>query len=291
MRLTFLLFAIVFSLACGNSPVNNGSAVKTPAAKTPSAPLPVSTYEVVRSYPHDPKAFTEGLFFYNGFLFESTGEEGESSLRKIELDTGKIVKRFDLPREDFGEGSTVLNNKIFMVTWRQGLGRVFDADSFALLREFPYQGEGWGMTNDGTNLYLTQGTHVIKVIDPETFKTVRTLPVRREDGRPLMQLNELEFIKGELWANIWHSESPQILGKPNFIARINSATGDLLGWVDLSGISPDDRPDPKNIDDFGDPKAEHTLNGIAYDAKEDRIFVTGKNWKKLYEIKVKPAAN
>ena len=139
------------------------------------------------------------------------------------------------------------------------------------------------MTTDGTNLYLTQSTHVIKVMDPETFKTVRTIPVMREDGKPLMQINELEWIKGEIWANVWHSEEPDILGKPNYIARIDPASGKLLGWIDLAGISPDDQGK--------ESQSENTLNGIAYDAAGDRIFVTGKNWKKLYEIKLTPPKN
>jgi len=177
----------------------------------------------------------------------------------------------------------MLGDKIYMLTWQQQLGRVFDVNGFKLIREFSYQGEGWGMTTDGTNLFFDQGTHVIKVAEPENFKTVRTFPVMREDGKPLMQLNELEMIKGELWANIWHSEQRDILGKPNYIARIDPATGKLLGWINLAGISPDDQA---KSDDPSDPKAENTLNGIAYDAEKDRIFVTGKNWKNLYEIKV-----
>jgi glutamine cyclotransferase len=147
-----------------------------------------------------------------------------------------------------------------------------------LLGEFKYQGEGWGLTNDGKNLYMTDSTHVIRVVDPETFQTIRTLVVFREDGKPLMQVNELEFVKGEIWANVWHSEDPDILGKPNHIARIDPQSGKLLGWINLDGISPDDVK-------RGD---ENTLNGIAYDAQNDRIFVTGKNWKKLFEIKVTP---
>jgi glutaminyl-peptide cyclotransferase len=164
-----------------------------------------------------------------------------------------------------------------------GARRVFDVKDFKLLQEFNYVGEGWGIATDGTHLYITQGTHVIKVMDPQTFKVVRTVPVMREDGRPLMQLNELEWIKGEIWANVWHSEDKNILGKPNHIARIDPASGKLLGWIDLAGISPDDQP--KTQDPY-DEKTENTLNGIAYDAAGDRIFVTGKNWKKLYEIKL-----
>jgi glutamine cyclotransferase len=277
MRPILLFSCLVFAVACGGGTGNN---IKPNVnAKTPVQPLPVYGYEVVRSYPHDPRAFTEGLFFNDGFLYESTGEEGRSSLRKVELETGKIVQKWDNPPEDFGEGISMIGDKIFQLTWRQGLGRVFDAKTFKVLKEFSYLGEGWGMTTDGTNLFITQSTHVIKVMDPETFATVRTIPVMRENGTPLMQINELEWIKGELWANVWHSEDPEILGKPNYIARIDPASGKLLGWINLAGISPDDQGRPE--------QQENTLNGIAYDAVNDRIFVTGKQWKKIYEIKIK----
>jgi glutamine cyclotransferase len=248
------------------------------------APLTVSGYEIVKTYPHDPKAFTEGLFFHDGFLYESTGQEGKSSLRKVELETGKVVQKFDLPREDFGEGISLVNGKIYQLTWQAGLCRVFDAKTFKLLKELHYQGEGWGLTTDGSALYMSQGTHVLKVLEPETFKQSQTVPVMREDGKPLMKINELEWVKGEIWANVWHSESAEVLGKPNYISRIDPSSGKLLGWIDLAGISPDDQP---KADDPYDPKAENTLNGIAYDSIKDRIFVTGKNWKNLYEIKLK----
>lgn len=278
MRITLLLAAIALTFSCSSSPNVDYGINKSTNASTKPGPAPVYTYEVVKTYPHDPKAFTEGLFFKDGFLYESTGQEKESNLRKVELETGKVVQKWDMPPEDFGEGIAELNGKIYQLTWQQELGRVFDAKDFKLLQEFEYQGEGWGMTTDGTNLILDQGTHILKFMDPNTFKTVRTLPVFREDGRPLMQINELEWIKGEIWANIWHSEQPDILGKPNYIVRIDPNNGKILGWIDLDGISPDDvGRDPEN-----------TLNGIAYDAANDRIFVTGKRWKKLFEIKVKP---
>ncbi|MBA3631786.1 MAG: glutaminyl-peptide cyclotransferase [Acidobacteria bacterium] len=246
-------------------------------AKTASN-VPVYTYEIVNTFRHDPKAFTQGLFFYNGFLYESTGKEGKSDLRKVEPESGKVVQQIKLPSDSFGEGTTVLNGKIYQLTWRDGRGFVYDADTFKLLREFTYAGDGWGLTNDGKNLFMTDGTHIIRVIDPETFRTIRTLVVLREDGKPLMQINELEYIKDEIWANVWHSEEPEILGKPNYIARIDPNSGKLLGWIDLGGISPDDV----------ERDTENTLNGIAYNAQNDRIFVTGKNWKKLFEIKIKP---
>ena len=286
MRSMLLFLFISVSLACGNAANNSKPNVNAGNANTTKqGALPVYGYEVVKSYPHDPKAFTQGLFLYKGVLYESTGEMGESTIRRVDLATGKVLQKWDLPREDFGEGSTVLNDKIYMITWRGQIGRVFDPTDLKLLREFSYVGEGWGITTDGTNLIMSQGTHVLKVLDPEAFKQVKTIPVMREDGRPLMNLNELEFVKGEIWANVWHSEQPDILGKPNHIARIDAATGKLVGWIDLAGISPDDQP--KTSDPY-DPKTENTLNGIAYDAENDRIFVTGKNWKKLYEIKLTP---
>jgi glutaminyl-peptide cyclotransferase len=164
------------------------------------------------------------------------------------------------------------------MTWKEGLVRVFDLNDFRLIRELTYQGEGWGLTTDGTHMFMTDGTHVMRVMDPATFKSVKMIAVMREDGKPLMQLNELEYVKGEIWANIWHSQKPEILGKPNHLARIDPATGKLLGWINLDGISPED---VKRSD-------ENTLNGIAYDPQGDRIFVTGKNWRKLFEIKLTP---
>lgn len=290
MRSLILFLAIVASLSCGgsgNNAVNNSNASAN-AKPTAQQPLPVYGFEVVNAYPHDPKAFTEGLFFHDGFLYESTGGDkpGESSIRRVELETGKVVQKWELPREDFGEGISMIGDKIYMLTWKGGLGRVFDAKDFKFIKEFSYQGEGWGMTTDGSLLYLSQGTHVIKVMDPETFKTVRTFPVIREDGKPLMQVNELEWVKGEIWANVWHSEEAQILGKPNYIARIDPTSGKLLGWINLAGISPGDQGTGKNVD--GTDQNENTLNGIAYDAATERIFVTGKKWKKLYEIKLTP---
>ena len=279
MRFLLLFAAITFATACSGSTGNSTPNVATATPKTVATPVPVSSYEIVKTYPHDGQAFTQGLFFHDGYLYESTGQYGESSLRKVEIATGKIVQKWDLPKEDFGEGSTLIGDKIYMVTWQQGLGRVFNLSDFKLLREFSYQGEGWGLTNDGTNLIMSQGTHVLKFIDPSTFQSNKTVAVMREDGQPLMKLNELEYVKGEIWANIWHSEDPRTLGKANYIARIDPATGKIVGWIDLSNISPEDQR----------RDSENTLNGIAYDAATDRIFVTGKRWKKLYEIKLKPA--
>jgi glutaminyl-peptide cyclotransferase len=278
MRFLALLFTLAMAVSCsGNSNTTKPNASVNNSNATKSAPLPVYGYEVVKSYPHDGQAFTQGLFFHNGFLYESTGQEGKSSIRKVEIVTGKVLQKWDLPRNEFGEGTTLIGDKIYMITWQDNIGRVFNLADFSLLREFTYIGEGWGIATDGTNLIMSQGTHVLKMLDPETFKQIKTIPIMREDGHPLMNINELEYVKGEVWANIWHSEQSDILGLPNRIARIDIANGKLVGWINLDGISPDDQR----------RDSENTLNGIAYDAAGDRIFVTGKNWKKLYEIKIK----
>jgi glutaminyl-peptide cyclotransferase len=286
MRLYFLILFVFLSMACSKEPSgsnvhmnvskSNVNAVKSTVQPTTS--VPVYTYEIVKTYNHDPKAFTQGLFFHDGFLYEGTGGEGRSNLRKVELETGKVVQQQDLDDDSFGEGATLLNGKIYQLTWQEETAYVYDAQTLEPIKQFRYQGDGWGLANDGKNLYMTDSTHVVRVLDPETFQPVRMISVFREDGKPLMQINELEFVKGELWANIWHSEDPRILGKPNTIARIDPQTGKLLGWIDLDGISPEDVK----------RNSENTLNGIAYDAVNDRIFVTGKNWRKLFEIKVKP---
>lgn len=281
MRFLFLILFAVFSLACsGEQPanrlnVNNNSARKTNKSANSSSGVPVFTYEIVNTFKHDSKAFTQGLFYNNGFLYEGTGQLGRSSIRKVELESGKVLQQYNLPTDSFGEGATLFNGKIYQLTWQEGRGFVYDLNDFKLLREFSYAGEGWGLTNDGKHLIMSDGTHVIRFLNPETFETVRTITVLDENGQPLMNINELEFINGEIWANIWHSET---IGKPNQIARIDPQSGKLLGWIDLEGISPQDV-------ERGD---ENTLNGIAYDEANDRIFVTGKNWKKLFEIKVKP---
>ena len=290
MRLYFVFFAAaLLSSACSDTPTRSSGNSMTPnrtnnnaaninSVKT-SADIPVYTYEIVNQFKHDSNAFTQGLVMHNGFFYESTGEYGDSTLRKVEIESGKVLQKKDLSEDYFAEGMTILNGKIYQVTWKEKTGFVYDLNDFKLLKEFPYQGEGWGLTNDGKNLILSDGTHVIRFLDPETFQTVRTITVLREGGKPQLDLNELEYVKGEIWANIWRAEDPQILGKPNYIARIDPNSGKILGWIDLGNISPEDvRRDPSS----------NTLNGIAYDEAADRIFVTGKNWKKLFEIKIKP---
>ena len=285
MRFLLLILFTVFATSCKtensvnhqnvnvNSTINTNKTVNSPSQTM--GKIPVYTYEIVNTFKHDSKAFTQGLVFHNGFLYESTGQKGDSTVRKIEITSGRVLQSHDLSNDYFAEGMTILNDRIYQITWQENTAFVYDVNDFKLLKELKYQGEGWGLTNDGTNLIMSDGTHVIRIIEPETFKTTRTLVVLGENGKPLLDLNELEYVKGEIWANVWHSEE---IGKPNHIARIDPNSGKLLGWIDLDGISPDDV-------ERGD---ENTLNGIAYDAAGDRIFVTGKNWKKLFEIRVKP---
>jgi glutamine cyclotransferase len=227
----------------------------------------VYTFEVVNVWPHDSAAFTQGLAFHNGALFESTGLRGASSLRQVELQTGKILQKVNVPSEYFAEGLTIFQGRIFQLTWQSQRGFIYDLGSFQLQGEFSYSGEGWGLTNDGESLILSDGTHQLRFLDPSNFKTQKVLGVYYQD-QPLRDLNELEYIKGEIYANIWHQD---------VIARIDPRSGKILGWIDLAGLLPaSERRD-----------AEAVLNGIAYDQADDRLFVTGKKWPKLFEIRLK----
>lgn len=282
MRLLLFFFPIAISLSCGGSidsstPNVNSSRNRTSANANKSAgAVPGYTYEIVKTYPHDPEAFTQGLIFHNGFLYEGTGgkkargDDFYSSLRKVDLETGKVLQKYDVPPEFFGEGITLLNGKIYQLTWQERTGFVYDINDFKLLKEFRYAGDGWGLTNDGTHLIMTDSTHVIRFVDPETFQTVRTIVVLDERGQPLVKLNELEYINGEIWANVYET---------GWIVRINPGTGKLLGRIDLSKLVQDEKNRSEDAD---------VLNGIAYDSSADRIFVTGKMWKRLFEIKVTP---
>lgn len=288
MRFYLLILLAVTASSCGEGPKNT-SANKNASNTAAKQAVPTYTYQVVKSYPHDPKAFTQGLIYRDGFLYEGTGEYDTSSIRKVDITTGKVLQKFDLRSEIFGEGITAVGDKLYQISWRNGLAWEYNLSDFKMLREINYTGEGWGLTTDGTQLIMSDGTHLLKFIDPQTFKTARTIPVMQESGKPLYLLNELEWVKGEIWANIWHSEDTSTgttqgrmpnIGRPNTIARIDSASGQVTGWIDLANISPDDQD--------GEDESENTLNGIAYDEASDRIFVTGKNWKKLYEIKIVP---
>jgi len=227
------------------------------------------TYHIVHTYPHDPKAFTQGLIYVDGHLYESTGREGQSSIRMVELTTGRVLQKYDLPAEYFGEGLTDWGSDLLQLTWKAHKGFVYDRFSFSPHGTFAYEGEGWGLTHDGTQLILSDGSAYLKILDPKTFRVKRRLKVVDEAGAPVENLNELEFVKGEIWANIWHSSD---------IVRVSPKTGKVVGRIDLSGII-----DPQELGD-----AEAVLNGIAYDSAGDRLFVTGKLWPKLFEIRVVP---
>lgn len=227
------------------------------------------TYRVVHTYPHDATAFTQGLVYVDGHLFESTGIRGHSTLRMEDVETGRILKLQELPDRYFGEGLTNWGNTLVQLTWQAHTALVYDRATFQFLRSFPYTGEGWGLTQDGKNLILSDGTSTLRFFDPTTFRDVRHIVVK-DHGRPVTQLNELEYIHGEIYSNIWHSDR---------IARISPATGNVLGWINLTGLlTSSERSTPEAV-----------LNGIAYDAAHDRLFVTGKLWPKLFEIKIVPA--
>jgi len=232
-------------------------------------PLPTQYgYRIVKTYPHDRTAFTQGLEYRDGFLYEGTGMFGRSSVRKIDLDSGRVIQRYDLPQPFFGEGITVLNQQILELTWQSQTGFVYDKSSFRVLRSFNYPGEGWGLTNDGKQIYMSDGSPNIRVWDGVTLKEIRRITVK-DGATPVTQLNELEWVRGEIYANVWQTDR---------IARISPVDGRVLGWIDLTGILPkSERPDPDAV-----------LNGIAYDAAGDRLFVTGKFWPKIFEIKLVP---
>ena len=234
-------------------------------AKTPH-PVPVMGYRIVNTYPHDPRAFTQGLVFADDLLYEGTGLRGQSSLRKVDLETGNILLIRQLPARFFGEGITIYGNKIIQLTWRARVGFVYDRQTFQLLDRFNYSTEGWGITHDGNSLIMSDGTPTLYLLDPQTCKEVGRIEVHDLDG-PVSRLNELEYVRGEIYANVW---------KTDRIARISPQTGAVVGWIELEGLlSPEERN--RQID---------VLNGIAYDAKNDRLFVTGKLWPKLYEIEL-----
>ena len=224
-------------------------------------------YEIVHTYPHDSRAFTQGLLYVDGHLYESTGLRGQSSIRMLDLNTGRVLQKYDLPADYFGEGLTDWGSTLVQLTWQAHKGFVYDRFSFALLRTFAYDGEGWGLTHDDKQLIMSDGTSYLRFLDPKTFHQTRRIHVTTPSGEEIPDLNELEYVRGEIYANIWHSDR---------IARISPKTGKLLGWIDSGGL--------RDASTTSNPDA--VLNGIAYDAKDNRLFVTGKLWPKLYEIKV-----
>lgn len=236
-----------------------------PKAVKSSLNAPFLKHQVVKAYPHDRAAFTQGLFFMEGQLWEGTGLEGRSNIRRVELETGKVLQTHPIGAQYFGEGLAPFGNQLFELTWKDGLMFVYDKTTFALQKAFRYTGEGWGLTTDGKQMIMSDGSANLQFLDPKNMSKVATVKVKDGD-REVSQLNELEYIKGEIWANVWQT---------NLIARIDPKTGRVKSWLNLTGLlSP--------LESAG----TDVLNGIAYDAKGDRIFVTGKLWPKLFEIKV-----
>ncbi len=220
---------------------------------------------MIHTYPHDPGAFTQGLEYDHGTLLEGTGLNGRSTIRRVKLETGEVIKQFAIPEQHFGEGITLFNGRLFELTWKSQIAFVYDANTFAQKTSYPYSGEGWGLTHDGKNLIMSDGSSALRVLAPEDFHEVSRINVHEGD-RPITDLNELEYIKGEIWANIWQTDR---------IVRISPKTGEVLGWIDLSGILP-----------ATERAGADVLNGIAWDSEHDRIFVTGKLWPKMFEIQV-----
>jgi glutaminyl-peptide cyclotransferase len=226
------------------------------------------TYEVIKAYPHDPGAFTQGLIYRDGFLYESTGHYNQSTLRKVELETGTVLRKRHLDSQYFGEGLTEWKGRLIQLTWREQTGFIYDMDDFSLIGDFTYPTEGWGLTHDGRHLIMSDGSHYLHFLDPENFMTIRRMPVT-DRGRPVTRINEMAYIRGEVFANIWETDR---------IVRIDPTSGDVTGWIDLTGLLPRRERTPDT----------DVLNGIAYDAKNNRLFVTGKRWPYLYEIKLVP---
>jgi len=234
------------------------------AAPAAAQTIPIEPAHVVATFPHDTGAFTEGLLWHDGSLYEATGEPGRSSIRKVDLATGKVLQKVAIPAPTFGEGIVIWKNQIISLTWKQQTGWRWDLKTFRKIGEFHYPGEGWAMTSDGSHILMSDGTDQIRVLDPATMKELRRITVTA-DGKPLDMINELEWVDGEILANVWMT---------NVIARIDPKTGHVTGWIDLSALTAE--INPANPDDVP--------NGIAWDAKGHRLFVTGKEWPKLFEI-------
>jgi glutamine cyclotransferase len=267
-HLALLLLIIALLLpACGARAASRNGVSPTVDPPAPTEP-PTDTFQVLNHWSHDPSAYTEGLVYADGSFFESTGLNGASSLRKVDAETGQVIASLPLDPAYFGEGLTLFNGKLIQLTWQSHMGFVYDLQCFCLERTFTYDGEGWGLTHDDRSLIMSDGTEAIRFLDPETFAVVRTVSVA-DHGQPLTNINELEYVHGEIYANIWLT---------NRIVRIDPASGAILGWIDLTGLLPDADRSP----------SVNELNGIAYDDATDRLFVTGKNWPEIFQIALVP---
>jgi glutamine cyclotransferase len=232
------------------------------------AAIPQDGFDIIHTYPHDPSAFTEGLFYLNGYLYESTGLEQHSSIRKVRIETGEVVQKLDIPAQYFGEGIVNWHGHLISLTWKSHVGFVFDLATFKLQRQFQYEGEGWALTRDDKQLIMSDGTPELRFLDPHTLSETSRIQVTLE-GKPLRNVNELEWVNGEIYANVWQT---------NWIVRIDPGSGRVVGLVNLAGLlKPSDIVEGQT----------DVLNGIAYDAKGNRLFVTGKNWPKLFEIRLR----
>lgn len=256
--------AIALLTACQAAPSQPTSSTAATLGQQPQR----YSYRVVNTYPHDPRAFTQGLFWLDGHLYESTGQEGESNLRRVNLEDGRVLQQANMPANVFGEGSTPWGDQILSITWQNGIGYRWNRQTFQQVGTWRYQGEGWGLANNGREIIMSDGSDTLKFLNPDTLQEVRRVRVT-VNGRPLPQLNELEFIKGEVWANVWGTAE---------LVRIDPGSGNVTGVVDLRGLVQENRGGNADV-----------LNGIAYDAERDRIFVTGKYWPRLYEITLVPA--
>jgi glutamine cyclotransferase len=261
--LTFFSLAIALVACSCSSPSSSGNGA-SPGDSTDPGAIPVYTYNVINTFPHSPDAFTQGLVYENGFLYEGTGTYGGSSVRKVELETGDVLDSHTLPINYFGEGITIFEDRIIQLTYHAGKAFIYDKETLDSLDTLYYPNQGWGLTHDGAHLIMSDGTSTLRYWDPVTLEQLDSIQVT--DGTdPVSRLNELEFINGEIYANIWFSD---------VIARISPVTGKVVGWIDLTDIlTPKEYP-------------AEVLNGIAYDAGQDRLFVTGKNWPSLFEIEL-----
>jgi len=268
MRAAWLVPVLAGLIGSASGPVawaQTASAQTAPAVQPPAPP--VYGYEIVNTYPHDPAAFTQGLIYRDGVLIESTGRH-PSSVRRVRLEDGVVLEKTELPVEYFGEGLTDWADRVLTLTWQGGAGFIWDADDLDPAGTWTYEGEGWGLTRDATRIILSDGSSTLRFFDPATLTQTGSVPVTYR-GRPVTKLNELEFIDGEVFANVWQT---------NFILRIDPASGVVRGVIDLTGLLTDPVANPN----------DDVLNGIAWDAAGRRLFVTGKNWPKLFEIRLVP---